>query len=150
MKGLRFADTQYSCFDAWYRLHMCCSALLCGRFADSQIVFSGFETFKYGKCCPGSLSFANIHEFCFQTAKRSDMDCLEVLIVKEGIFKSRNVQIIALPLCKCVDILKFTSNGFTVRNDEICAVLCSNEVDLQMPRKCVFRPRNDKKCAVYS
>ena len=36
MKGLRFADTQESCFEAWKRSHMGSSALLCGRFADSE------------------------------------------------------------------------------------------------------------------
>ena len=61
---------------------------------------------------------ANIHEFCFQAAKRSDMDCLEVLIVRNGIFKSRNVQIIALTLCKSVNLLKFMDSCFTVRNDQ--------------------------------
>ena len=29
MKGLRFADTQESCFEAWKLLHMDCAALLC-------------------------------------------------------------------------------------------------------------------------
>ena len=48
MKALRFSDTQESCFEAWKSSHMVCSALLCGRLADSQIVFSGLETFKYG------------------------------------------------------------------------------------------------------
>ena len=36
MKGLRFGDTQESCFEAWIRSHIGFSALLCGRFADSQ------------------------------------------------------------------------------------------------------------------
>ena len=36
MKGLRFADTQESCFEAWKRSHIGCSTLLCGRFDDSQ------------------------------------------------------------------------------------------------------------------
>ena len=30
MKGLRFTDTQESCFEAWKRSHMGYSALLCG------------------------------------------------------------------------------------------------------------------------
>ena len=36
MKGLRFADTQESCFETWERSHMCSFALLCGRFVDAQ------------------------------------------------------------------------------------------------------------------
>ena len=36
MKGLRHADTQESCIEAWKRSHMDCAALLRGRFADSQ------------------------------------------------------------------------------------------------------------------
>ena len=36
MKGLRFAHTQESCFEAWKRSHMGCAALLCRRFADAQ------------------------------------------------------------------------------------------------------------------
>ena len=36
MKGLRFADTQESCFGAWNSSHMGCAALLCGRFDDAQ------------------------------------------------------------------------------------------------------------------
>ena len=39
MKGLRFADTQGSCFEAWKRSHMGCAAMLCGRFADVQEYF---------------------------------------------------------------------------------------------------------------
>ena len=36
MKGLRFGDTQESCFETWKRSYMGCAALLCGRFADAQ------------------------------------------------------------------------------------------------------------------
>ncbi len=36
MKGLRFADTQESCFEAWKTSHIGFPALLCGRFANSQ------------------------------------------------------------------------------------------------------------------
>ncbi len=119
---------------------MGCSAL-CGRFTDSQE--SRFVALKRSnKGCPvleGGRS-ANIHEFCFQAAKRTNMDCIEVLIVRNGIFKYRNLQIIALSLCKGVDLLKFTNSDFTVRNDEICAVLSNNEVGLLMLRNRVFRP----------
>ncbi len=36
MKGLRFGETQESCFEAWKLSHMGGVALLCGRFADVQ------------------------------------------------------------------------------------------------------------------
>ncbi len=41
---------------------------------------------------------ANIHEICFQAAKRSDMECVEVqgaylLKVRNGTFRLRNVHI---------------------------------------------------------
>ena len=32
----RFADTQESCFEVCKRSYMGCSALLCGRYEDSQ------------------------------------------------------------------------------------------------------------------
>ena len=99
MKGLQFADTQESCFEAWNRLHMGSSALLCGRFADSQE--SRFQASKRSNMGSVVLEVgrsADIHEFCFQATKRSDMDCVEVkgvyfLIVRNGIFRQRNVQI---------------------------------------------------------
>ena len=56
---------------------------------------------------------AYIYELCFQAAKRSDMDCVEVQgglfdDCTNGIFRSRNVQIIAVPSCKRVKLLMFT------------------------------------------
>ena len=36
MKGIRFADTQESCFEAWKRSRIGCASLLCGRIADAQ------------------------------------------------------------------------------------------------------------------
>ena len=36
MKGIRFADTQGSCFETWKCSYEACPALLCGRFTDSQ------------------------------------------------------------------------------------------------------------------
>ena len=54
--------------------------------------------------------FTDIYEFCFQAAKRSEMNCDEVqgvllLIVRNGIFRLRNFQIRAVPSCKRVDLL---------------------------------------------
>ena len=53
MKGLRFAETQESSFEAWKRSNMGSAVLLGGRSSY-------------------------IHEFCFQASKRSDMDCVEL------------------------------------------------------------------------
>ncbi len=36
LKGLGFAGTKDSCFEAWKRLNIGWAALLCGRFADVQ------------------------------------------------------------------------------------------------------------------
>ena len=36
MKGVGFAGTQESYFEAWKRSHMGCAALICGRFDDAQ------------------------------------------------------------------------------------------------------------------
>ena len=85
MKGLRFADTQESCFEAWNRSHMSCSALLCGLFADFQE--SRFQSTKRSNMCSAVLEYgrsAYFHEFCFQAAKRSDMDSVEVKGVQFG------------------------------------------------------------------
>ena len=69
MKGLRFADTQESCFEACNRSHMDCFALLCDRFDDSQE--SRFQDSKRSKMGSALLEIglpADIHEFCFQAA----------------------------------------------------------------------------------
>ena len=63
---------------------------------------------------------ADIDEICFQVAKRSDMECVELLVglfadCHELNFRSRNVQIIAVPSCKRVDMLLFANSGFVVR-----------------------------------
>ena len=64
MKGLRFADTQELCFEAWKRSHMGCSALLFGRFAESQE--SRFLALKRSYTCSAVLEggrSAFINEF---------------------------------------------------------------------------------------
>ena len=73
------------------------------------------------------------HEFCFHAAKRqiwNVSNCIRVylLIVRNGIFTFRNVQIIAVPSCKSVDLIIFTNSGFRVINVDIWAVIFSNEV----------------------
>ena len=63
---------------AWKHSHMGCSALLCGRFDDSQE--SRFQASKRSNVCSvvlESVRCVNIHEFYFQAAKRSDMVCVE-------------------------------------------------------------------------
>ncbi len=57
---------------------------------------------------------ANIHELCFQAAKRSDKVCVYLQWVlfadcPESHFRSRNVQIIAVSSYKRVDLLIFTN-----------------------------------------
>ncbi len=97
---------------------------------------------------------ANIHKFCFQYAKHSDMDYVDLQCFLFADCKERHFQVSKLS-DNCRNILPegrfmmFTKTGFRVRN-EICAVLSSNEVDLLMLRNRVCKPRNDKKCAVYS
>ena len=91
----------------------------------------------------------DIHEFCFQAAKRSDMDCVDLQVglfadCQEWHFKSRNVQIIGVPSCRRVNLLMFTNTSFRVRNVEICAVLSSKEVDLLTLRNRVSMQRNDQ------
>ncbi len=76
---------------------------------------------------------ADNHEFCFHAAKRqiwtvSNCICVYLLIVRNGILRFRNVQIIAVPSSKSVDLLMFTNSGFRVRNVDIWAVILSNEV----------------------
>ena len=73
MKGLGFAGTQESCFEAWKRSHMCCAALLCGRFADVQELHFKHEKVKIWAVphCKG----------------------VHLRIVSNGIFRLRNVQI---------------------------------------------------------
>ena len=63
---------------------------------------------------------ADIHEFCFQAAKRSDMDCVEPqgclpADCLECHFQVYNVHIIAVPSCKNVDLLMFKNSGFRVQ-----------------------------------
>ncbi len=69
---------------------------------------------------------ADIHELCFQAAKRSDTLRVELQWVlfpdcQELHFRSRNVQIFALPSYKRVDLLMFKYVGFRVRNVELCS-----------------------------
>ena len=106
MKGLRFANTQESCFETSKRSHMCCAALLCGRFGDIQ-------------------------ELRFKPEKRSDMDSAELQgdlfpDCQEWYFQAAKVQIRAVPSCKWVDLLIRRNRVFRVRNVEIWAVLSNN------------------------
>ena len=80
IKGLRFADTQEFCFEAWKHSYIACSAILCGQFAYFQK--SRFLALKRSYTCSADLEVgrsAFINEFCFQATKPSDMDYVEVL-----------------------------------------------------------------------
>ena len=76
---------------------MGCSALLYGRFADSQESrFQASKRTNMGSAVLEDGRPANIHEFCFPAAKLSDMDCVQVQVayllkVRNGIFRLRNV-----------------------------------------------------------
>ena len=79
IKELRFANSQESCFEAWKRSHMGCSALLCCRFDDSQESrFQASKRSNIGSAVKEVGRSADIHEFCFQGAKRSTMDRVNV------------------------------------------------------------------------
>ena len=92
MKGLRFANTQESCFEAWKRSYMGNSALLCGRFDNSQESrFQASKRSNMGSAVLQAGRSADIHKFCFQGAKRADMVSCEMkgiylLIVTNGFF----------------------------------------------------------------
>ena len=129
MKELRFAYTQELCLEAWKRSHMGCSALLCGRLADSQESrFQASKRSNMGSAVPEVGRSADFQEFCFDAAKRSDMNCVELqrcLFVNYQalLFRSRILQIFAVPSCKRFVLLMLTNSGFRVRNVEIWAVL---------------------------
>ena len=70
IKELRFANSQESCFEAWKRSHMGCSAPLCGRFYDSQESrFQASKRSNMGSALLEGVCSADIHDFCFQAAK---------------------------------------------------------------------------------
>ena len=114
------------------------------EFRFSGIAFSGFEFFLEGR------RSADIHEFCFQAAKRSDMDCVEL---RGGLFVDCKAWLIQFSElsdnCSTImqegNLVMFTKNGFRVPNNKICAVPSSNEVNLLKLWNRVFRERNDKK-----
>ena len=77
---------------------MGCSALLCRRFDESlESRFQASKRSNMGSTILEGCRSTDIHEFCFQAAKRSDMDCPELQrgylrIVRNFIFRLRNVQ----------------------------------------------------------
>ena len=151
MKGLRTADTQESCFEAWKRSHMGCFALLCGRFYDSQE--SRYQASKRSNIGSAVLEVGrspDTHEFCFQGAKRSNMDSVEVQGVQFTNCQEWQFQVSRLSdNCYTIlhedDLLILKNRSFRLRNFEICAVLSRNEVLLLMLRKRFFWQRNDQK-----
>ncbi len=125
MKGLRFADTQKSCFEAWKHSHMGCAALLCGRFDNAQeIDYLGCEKFKCGQSRHERTSIADPQESRFQSSKRSDM----VLVngpsadIQEFCFQAAKCQTWTLPNCKGVNLLIVRIGISMLRNVQIRAV----------------------------
>ena len=58
---------------------MCCSSLLCGRFADSlESRFQASKRSNMGSAVLEGGCSADIQEYCFHAAKRSDMYCVEM------------------------------------------------------------------------
>ena len=79
----------------------------------------------------GGIS-ANIHELCFQAAKRSDMDYVEVqmsLFAVRMAFSGSKRSDKSCMILKRDDLLMLRNSVFTVRNVEICAVMTSYEFD---------------------
>ena len=105
MKGLRFPNTQESCFEAWKRSYKGYSALLCGRFNDSQESRFRLRMSSMGSAALEGGRSDDIHIFCFQAEKRANMDCVEVQggqfdDSQEWHFQVRNFQIRAAPSSK--------------------------------------------------
>ena len=120
MKGLRFGVTQESCCEACKSSHMVCVTLLCSQFADVQdLHFKPKKNFQI-------WAVPNFKEFYLR-------------IVRNGIFRLRNLQKRAVQSCKAVDLLMLRNSVFMLRNVEIWAELSSNMVELLMLRNRVFR-----------
>ena len=94
----------------------------------SGILFSGCETLKDGLYCPSMRLF--------------------LLILRNLVFRLRNVQKWAVHSSKGVNLLILMNRVFRVRIIELWAMLSSNEVDLLMFRNRVFSLRNVQICAV--
>ena len=78
MKGRRFGNTQQSCFENCKSSYIVCSALQCGQFVGSQrSLFQASKRTNMGSAVLESVRCANIHEFCFEAAKLSDIVCVE-------------------------------------------------------------------------
>ncbi len=125
MKGLRFADTQESCFEASKRSHMGCAALLCGRFDDVlEMDYLGCEKFKFGQSRQERTSIADSQESRFQSSKRSVI----VLVsgpsadIQEFCFQAAKCQTLTVPNCKGVNLLIVRKGISTLRNVQISAV----------------------------
>ncbi len=130
MKRLRSVGTQVSFFETRKRSHICCAALLCGRFGNVKELRFKSEN-RPGMSCDELqvFLFAHSQEWHFQAAKRSDK---RSSTMQEGV------------------LLMLRNNVFRVGKVIIWAVLSNNEVELLIPRKHVFRLRNVQKCAVPS
>ena len=133
---------------------MACAVLLGGRFADNQeLRFSTAER-RYWLCGTARGLIADCQEWRFKLWKGQIWAVLSYkgvyfLMLRNRVFRLRNVLIWAVPSCKKVDLLMLR-NRFFMRNLEIWEILSSNEVDLLMLRNRVFRLWNVQKCSVPS
>ena len=103
--GLRLVDSQESSFESWKRSYMASSVLQDGRFANFQQLFFILQN--------------------FQIWALPNCKCVYLLIVRNGIFRLRKVQISKNHPAKRVDFLMLSKRVFRVRNVEICAGLSS-------------------------
>ena len=95
--------------------------------------FSGFKSLNMGSAVLEVGRFADIHEFFFQAAKRSEMNCVELqgclfADCQEWHFQVRNVQIITVPSARasiCWSSRIVVSEGETMKY-----VQCSAEMRL--------------------
>ena len=119
IKGLRFADTQEFCFEAWKHTYIACSGLLCGQFAYTQkSLFLALKPSYTGSAVLEGGRSAFINEFCFQATKSSDVDYVEVQGV---LFADLDFETIVLSW-KLVVPLIFSNSVFKLQNLELWTV----------------------------
>ncbi len=128
MKGLRFANnTQETCFEAWKRSHIGCSAMLCGRFADSQKSrFQASKRSNMGSAVLDGGRSAYYHEL-FSSCKTFRYGLgrtarVSICDSQEWDLRLRKFQIRAVPSCRRVDLFMLRNSVFTVQNVEIWVV----------------------------
>ncbi len=121
MRGLRYANTQESCFEAWKSSYMNCSALQCVRFDDYQ-------------------------ESRFQVTKRSNMGSAVLLGGRSAdfpnyVFKLQNVLFCNVSNCKRV-YLMIVRMAFSGSKRSVKSSTFRKRDDLLMLRYSVLTVRN--------